>query len=101
MGGDDNAIISLKGSMYNTFGLIVGRAGYKLWPRLFQNLRATRENELIAQGFPAHVVGEWLGHTAVVQAKHYLRVLDSYYETAIGFATPGEAKTKPIVAEKS
>lgn len=94
-------LITLSSRSFNTvFARIVQRAGYKPWPRLFQNLRATRENELIERGLPAHVVGEWLGHTAAVQAKHYLRVLDSYYETALEAHSLGEAKTKPILVKK-
>ncbi|MGI9457483.1 MAG: tyrosine-type recombinase/integrase [Aeoliella sp.] len=34
---------------------IVKRAGLKPWPKLFQNLRSTRETEL-AETFPLHVV---------------------------------------------
>lgn len=61
---------------------IIARAGFTPWTRLFQNLRATRENELVAAGFPAHVVADWLGHTSSVQSRYYLRVLDSYFDAA-------------------
>lgn len=76
------------------FPEIIRRAGCVAWPRLFQNLRATRENELVAQGFPAHVVGAWLGHTAAVQNKYYLRVLDSYFDDAVDPKTG--PKTGPL-----
>jgi integrase len=71
---------------------IIRRAGYAPWPRLFQNLRATRENELIAAGFPAHIVAAWLGHTTGVQSRYYLRVLDSYFGRATGGSGAGEIK---------
>lgn len=71
---------------------IVRRAGYAPWPRLFQNLRATRENELIAAGFPAHIVAAWLGHTTGVQSRYYLRVMDSYFDRATGGSGAGENK---------
>jgi hypothetical protein len=48
---------------------------------LFHNLRATRETELAAD-YPIHVVSRWLGHTAMVAAKHYLQVTDADFERA-------------------
>ena len=44
---------------------IISRAGLKPWPKLFQNLRATRETEL-AETFPIHVVCAWIGNTPKV-----------------------------------
>lgn len=67
----------------NAFRQIVARAGITPWARLFQNMRATRENELVEKGFPAHVVADWLGHSSAVQTKYYLRVLDSYFDSAV------------------
>lgn len=96
----EGRLITISGrSLNNIFARIVARAGYKPWPRLFQNLRATRENELIERGLPAHVVGEWLGHSANIQQKHYLRVLDSYFENALQVRVPREAKKEPIWTE--
>jgi integrase len=60
---------------------ILGRAGLKPWPRLFQNLRATRETELAGE-YPLHVVTYWIGNTARVAVKHYLQIPDSIYEQA-------------------
>lgn len=61
---------------------IIKRAGLKAWPKLFQNLRATRETEL-AENLPIHVVCSWLGNTALVAAKHYLQVTDEHFAQAI------------------
>jgi integrase len=63
---------------------IIRRAGLKPWPKLWQNLRSTRETEL-AETFPIHVVCEWIGNTVAVAAKHYLQVTDEHFEQA---ATP-------------
>ena len=49
----------------------VRRAGLAPWPRLFQNLRASLESELVAD-FPIHTVARWLGNTPAVAMKHYL-----------------------------
>jgi len=45
-------------------------AGLEPWPKLWQNLWASRETELMEQ-FPAHVVVAWPGHTQHVAQKHY------------------------------
>jgi hypothetical protein len=57
------------------------KAGLKPWPKLFQNLRATRETEL-AEQFPVHVVCEWIGNSPRVAAKHYLQVTEHHYAKA-------------------
>jgi hypothetical protein len=40
---------------------IIKKAGVKPWPKLFHNLRASRESELAA-AYPMHVITAWLGH---------------------------------------
>jgi len=60
---------------------IIRRAGLQPWPKLFQNLRATRETEL-AQSFPLHVVCAWIGNSQTVAAKHYLQVTDDHFRDA-------------------
>ena len=61
---------------------ILRRAGVEPWPKLFQNLRASRETEL-ANEFPLHVVTAWLGNTPKVADKHYLQVTDDHYAQAV------------------
>jgi hypothetical protein len=51
------------------------------WPKLFQNLRASRTTELAAE-YPAHVAAYWLGHSTLVASKHYWQVTDADYERA-------------------
>ncbi len=60
---------------------IIGRAGVEPWPKLFHNLRSTRETEL-AEQFPIHVVCEWMGNTQAIAARHYLQVTDEHYQAA-------------------
>ena len=60
---------------------IIKRAGCTAWPKLFQNLRSTRETEL-AERFPMHVVCEWIGNSQAVAAKHYLQTTDEHYAAA-------------------
>ena len=60
---------------------ILAKAGIKPWPKLFQNLRSTRETELVEQ-WPEHVVCAWLGNTRAVARKYYLQVTDEHFQQA-------------------
>ncbi len=64
------------------FFRILERAGLSPWPKLFQNLRSTRETEL-AEVYPLHVVVAWLGNSQLVAAKHYLLVTDEHFHQAV------------------
>ncbi len=59
----------------------VERASVQPWPKLLQNLRASRETELMRQE-PAHVVHAWLGNSREVAEDHYLMVTDADYARA-------------------
>ncbi len=52
-----------------------------MWPKLWQNLRSTRETEL-AEQFPMHVVCAWIGNSQLVAAKHDLQVTDDHFVEA-------------------
>src|SRR5947209_2347336 len=60
---------------------VLRRAGIPPWPRLFHNLRATRETELAAE-HPLHVVCAWVGNTERIAARHYLQVTDEDFRRA-------------------
>jgi integrase len=60
---------------------IIERAGLVPWPKLFHNLRASRQTEL-AERYPIHVVCAWLGNSAAIAREHYLQVTESHYEQA-------------------
>ena len=64
-----------------TFRKIVNRAGLKPWPKLFQNLRSTRQTELCEE-FPSHAVCEWIGNSERVAKEHYLQLTDAHFEKA-------------------
>ena len=71
------------------FERIIQRAGLQPWPRLFQNLRSSRETELMER-FPIHTVTAWLGNTPAVAMRHYLQVRDEDFARA----AQGEADPK-------
>jgi integrase len=60
---------------------IAERAGLTRWPKLFNNLRASRRTELQEQ-FPSHVIDAWMGHSTKVAEKHYLQVTDEHWAAA-------------------
>lgn len=69
-------------NLRTTLNKIIRRAGLKPWPKLFQNLRSTRETEL-AEVYPIHVVCAWIGNSQAVAKKHYLQVTDDHFEQAV------------------
>ncbi len=82
--GATHVIRRYRGSNCNLrtqFLRILGRAGVSAWPRLFHNLRSSRETELVRE-FPIHVVCKWIGNSVRVAERHYLQVTDTDYEKA-------------------
>lgn len=68
-------------NLRTVFEKILKKAGVDPWPRLFQNLRSTREIEL-AEEYPVHTITAWLGHTPKVAMEHYLKVRDTDFAKA-------------------
>src|SRR5262249_5467906 len=60
---------------------IIRRAGLMPWPKLFHNLRASRETELAAT-YPLHVVCAWIGNSTLIAQKHYLTVTEDDFQRA-------------------
>ncbi len=74
---------------------IIKRAGLEPWPKLFHNLRSTRETEL-AETYPLHVVCAWIGNSQPIAAKHYLQVTDDHFSQAT--EAPAQAAGVPASA---
>ena len=68
------------------FEKIIKRAGQTPWPRLWHNLRASRQTEL-EDRFPSHVVCAWLGNSEAIARKHYLQVREVDFQKATQKAT--------------
>lgn len=68
-------------NLHSTFRKILVRAGIQPWPRLFQNLRASRETELMAR-YPVKDVASWLGNSTPVAMKHYAMATDEAFQAA-------------------
>ena len=81
-------------NLRTTIEKIIRRAGLSPWPRMFHNMRASRETEL-TERFPVHVVTAWLGNTPEIARKHYLQVTDDHFAKAIrGGAESGAPKAQ-------
>lgn len=87
-----------------TMARIIFAAGLTPWPKLFHNLRATRQTELTRLGFAEHVVCDWIGNSVAVAREHYLRVTDDDFAKAASFTTiseQGAAKSAALSDEKA
>lgn len=74
------------------------RAGIAAWPKLFHNLRASRQTEL-ENAFPSHVVCSWLGNSEAIARRHYLQVTDEHFELAAGGAPYSAPQKTPEIEE--
>lgn len=72
------------------FESIIELAGLTQWPKLFQNLRASRETELLAE-YPAKDVVAWLGNSVAVAMEHYAMETDEAFQRAM---REGATRTK-------
>jgi hypothetical protein len=79
---------------------IIQRAGRQPWPKVFHNLRATRETEL-AEDFSLHVVCAWIGNSQPVAAKHYLQVTDEHFARAIAGNSAEPTRAAGKAAQKA
>jgi hypothetical protein len=61
---------------------IIRKASLEPWPKLFHNLRATRQTEL-EETFPSHVVCAWIGNSEKVARQHYLQTTEEHFERAV------------------
>lgn len=82
-------------SLREGFEKIIRNAGLTAWPRLFHNLRASRQTELQAI-FPGHVVCAWMGNSEQVAFDHYLMPTDADYARALQNALHSAAKSAAI-----
>ena len=69
---------------------IVESAGLVAWEKLFQNLRASRETELM-EFYPAKDVSAWLGNSEPVAMKHYAMARESTFVRATELGAKREA----------
>lgn len=83
----------------------IERSGVERWPRIYHNMRATRQTEL-TETYPEHVVCAWLGNSPNTAKAHYLQVTDEHFQTASAPHSapqnvPTEANTAKPLAERN
>lgn len=61
---------------------IIRKAAGSPWSKLWQNLRSSRETELVDQ-YPVQTVTAWLGNSPAVALRHYLQVTDMHLQRAV------------------
>ena len=97
---DDEFVISRyrsrRQNLRSEFTRLITRVGVKPWPRLFQNLRASRETELMAE-FPAKDVASWIGNSVPVAMKHYAMATDESFQRAIDWDGGSAGGSKPAI----
>ncbi len=84
-----DAVVDYRGETLNLrsqFQRILLRAGIEPWSKLFQNLRSTRETELIRHTGNVKAVSSWLGNSPEIALKHYAQVTEADQKEALGFA---------------
>ena len=75
----------LSANLRTQFERIAKRAGVKVWPKPFHNMRASRQSELMAD-YGLSTACQWLGNSPVVAARHYAMATDrdGSFQRAIG-----------------
>ncbi len=91
--GQVNVLKTKTGNLRTHMQRIIEKAGVPVWPKLFQNLRSSRQTEL-EQEYPSYVVCAWMGNSQAIARKHYLQVIDDHFEQASG-AAECAAQTAP------
>ncbi len=81
-------------NLRTTFEKLVRRAGLLQWPRLFHNMRASCETDLM-RDHSIHVVTAWIGNTPRIALGHYLQTNEADFEKALrGGADSGAPATQ-------
>ena len=79
---------SSKQNLRTAFRKLLIQAGIKPWEKLYHNMRASRQTELLAE-FPAADVCDWLGNSQAVAMKHYAMATSDSFERAVCGSTGG------------
>jgi integrase len=70
-------------ALRSRLGKACKKAGVAMPPRPFDNMRATRESELLEE-FPIHTVAAWFGHSPQVALQHYAQIAKEHHTRAVG-----------------
>ncbi len=82
-------------NMRTHFQRLLKRAGITPWPKLFHNMRASRQTELLDH-FPIKAVCEWLGNSSPVALEHYAQVTAEHFQLALQTISEPKAIVKAV-----
>ena len=83
--GDGDLIVTRYDAAQNiltTLAKLIDQAGLTPWPDAMQNLRRTRETELMAS-YPVKDVASWIGNSVPVAMRHYAMAMEDSFTRAI------------------
>ena len=63
-------------------------AGLEPWPKFYQSMRVSRENDWKLAGFAEATYAKWLGHSETVSRQHYVSPTDAEFSAAVGVDLP-------------
>jgi integrase len=92
-----SGITGTDANVYNTFRRIVKKAGLTPWPRLWHNLRASRDSELSATGLSDHAVSQLMGNSPKVSRDHYKFITQETFESLKGITTDCSTDPQPVL----
>ncbi len=87
-------------NLRTTLTKVISRAGYKSWPRLFQNLRSSCVTDWV-QRYPAHEAAAWAGHSPAVASRHSAMGRDHHFADAVAGGLQGGAYSGAVEAQKA
>lgn len=61
----------------------IKRAGFKVWPKTWHNMRSSLMTEMDEMGFTIKAITEWCGNSPVVARKHYIQVSKEQFRRAV------------------
>ena len=75
---------------------IVEKAGVKLWPKLFVNMRGSCSDDLERRGIAEKAINAWIGNTARMRHRHYHSVRPEDWDVVTRNPAPNPAPSTPI-----
>ena len=87
-------------NLRTTLEKIVLRAGLKMFPRPFDNFRASRANEVYRK-WGAILEEQWIGHDPSMFKDHYWMTIDTDFQEAAEWTTPTTGAGRPKAEIKS
>ena len=81
MVGDGVSVCGLsRNNLHKRAEAYCNAAGVIKWPKFFQAMRSSCENDWKVQGIAEATYTAWIGHTAIVSRQHYVAPTDAEFD---------------------